>query len=126
MSSSWLTRALLVVGMAATLLIATGERAYAMDTYVIPEDKDLSVKVATKLSRGIINVGTSVLEIPKKAYIESSRSDQWIETLGRLSAGVLIGAGRTVIRAGAGAFDIITFPFDINDYEPILEPEYVF
>lgn len=126
MSSSWLCRALLIAGVVAATLLVAGERAYAVDTYVLPEDKDWSVKVATKLSRGVINVGTSVLEVPKKAYIESSRSDQWIETLGRLHAGALIGVGRTVIRAGAGAFDIITFPFDINDYEPILEPEYVF
>jgi len=126
MSFSWLTRTLVICGLVVATIAVAGERAYAVDTYVLPEDKDWSVKVSTKLSRGIINVGTSVLEVPKKAYIESSRSDQWMETFGRLNAGVLIGVGRTVIRAGAGAFDIITFPFDINDYEPILEPEYVF
>ncbi len=106
--------------------VGMSERAYGVDTYVLPEDKDRSVDISTKLSRGIINVASSPLEIPKKAYIESSRSDDWIETLARLQAGAIIGVGRGVIRAGAGLFDVLTFPFDINEYQPILEPEYVF
>lgn len=126
MASSWLTRAPLIFGLLLMGLIVTAERAYAVDTYVLPEDKDWSVKVTHKLSRGLVNIGTSPLEVPKKAYIEASRSDTWMETFGRITSGALIGVGRTVIRGGYGAFDVITFPFDINEYEPILEPEYVF
>ena len=49
-----------------------------------------------------------------------------METFGRLFSGTFIGIGRTVIRTGAGVYDVVTFPFPIQDYDPILEPEYVF
>ena len=126
MASSWLTRAPLIFGLLLMGLVVTVERAYGVDTYILPEDKDWSVKVSHKFARGLVNIGTSPLEVPKKAYIEASRSDTWIETFGRITSGALIGVGRAVIRAGYGGFDVITFPFDINDYDPILEPEYVF
>ena len=119
-------RALSFLALVFLVVAGMSGRAYAVDTYVLPEDKDWSVDVFTKLGRGLTNVASSPLEIPKKAYIESSRSDDWIETLARLQAGALIGTGRGVIRAGAGLFDVLTFPFDINEYQPILEPEYVF
>jgi putative exosortase-associated protein (TIGR04073 family) len=118
--------------LSALLLAAclgASERALAdtyVKTFVLPEDRDWAVKVSHKFSRGVVNVATSPLEIPKKSYIESSRSDQWMETFGRLFSGTFIGLGRTVARTGAGVFDLITFPLPINDYDPILEPEYVF
>ena len=126
MSPFSFSRALSLCALFFIAFVGMSERAYGVDTYVLPEDKDRSVDISTKLSRGIVNVASSPLEIPKKAYIESSRSDQWIETPARLLSGAIIGVGRGVIRAGAGVFDVLTFPFDINGYEPILEPEYVF
>ena len=121
-----------ILPLSAFLLAAclgVSERALAdtyVKTFVYPEDKDLAVKVSNKFSRGVENVVTAPFEIPKKAYIESSRSDKWLETFGRLFSGTFIGLGRTVGRTGAGVFDVITFPLPINDYDPILEPEYVF
>ena len=117
-----------ILPLSALLLAAClgiSERALA-DTYVktfaYPENRNWAVKVSHKFSRGMVNIATSPFEVPKKAYIESTRSDQWMETFGRLFSGMFIGLGRTVGRTGAGVFDVITFPFPINDYDPILEP----
>jgi putative exosortase-associated protein (TIGR04073 family) len=126
MSRSLFGRALSFFVLLIVVIAGTQGRALAMDTYVLPEDKDWSVKVSHKFSRGVVNVATGSLEVPKKTYIESTRSDQWIETVGRMLSGTFIGLGRTVIRTGAGVYDVVTFPFPIQDYDPILEPEYVF
>lgn len=43
-----------------------------------------------------------------------------------LTIGLAKGLGMSVIRTGAGIYDAVTFPFPVpQDYEPLLEPEYV-
>ena len=37
------------------------------------------------------------------------------------------GIGMTIVRTGAGIYEVVTFPFPIpEDYGPVLEPEFVF
>jgi len=76
-----------------------------------------------KLIRGLANVLTGWVELPKNIY-ESSVEDNIFTGL---TIGLAKGVGMTIVRTGAGIYETITFPFPIpEDYEPVLEPEYVF
>lgn len=79
-------------------------------------------KCLRKLGRGIANTATGWMEVPKQMYIVSTE-----ENIGLgLTWGLAKGVGMGVVRTGAGVLDTATFPFPINDYEPLLEPEFVF
>ena len=76
-----------------------------------------------KLIRGLANIFTGWVELPKNIY-ESSVEDN---IFAGLTIGLAKGVGMTIVRTGAGIYETITFPFPIpEDYEPVLEPEYVF
>jgi len=76
----------------------------------------------TKLGRGVANVFTSPLEIPKDIG-QTSRDDG---PMAGFTVGVLKGVFNTVKRAVVGAFEIVSFPIPVPaDYAPILDdPEY--
>ena len=75
-----------------------------------------------KLGRGVANIITGWVEIPKNVY-ETTQDEN---ILMGLTVGLAKGLGMSVIRTGAGIYDTVTFPFPIpQDYEPLLEPEYV-
>lgn len=75
-----------------------------------------------KLGRGLANILTGWIELPKNIYETSVEQN----IFAGITLGTAKGIGMTVIRTGAGVYDAITFPFPIpEDYEPLLEPEYV-
>ena len=77
----------------------------------------------TKLGRGVANALTGWVEIPKNIYSTSAESNAFAG----LTLGLAKGAGMTIVRTGAGLYEVLTFPFPIPDgYKPILDPEYVF
>ena len=77
----------------------------------------------SKLGRGVANTLTGWVELPKNVY-DTSREDN---AFAGMTLGLAKGAGMTLVRTGAGIFEIATFPFPLpEDYRPILEPEYVF
>jgi len=77
----------------------------------------------TKLGRGVANTLTGWVEIPKNIYNTSVEDN----ALAGMTLGLAKGAGMTIVRTGAGIYEIATFPFPLpEDYKPILEPEYVF
>lgn len=79
-------------------------------------------KSMRKLGRGVANTVTGWIEVPKQIY-EVGKD----ENIGLgLTYGLVKGVGMGIVRTGAGVIDIVTFPFPINDYEPLLEPEFVF
>lgn len=93
-----------------------------------------------KLARGIINIPTSLIEIPH-AY---SRSKESLSDFSRkhpeefltptvntpyqyLVKAPLTGIAKMVRRLLAGCYDIVTFPFSMpRYYAPLYEPEFVF
>ncbi len=76
-----------------------------------------------KLGRGLANVLTGWVELPKNVYDTSVEEN----VLSGLTMGLAKGVGMTIVRTGAGVFETVTFPFPIpEDYEPVLEPEFVF
>lgn len=81
-------------------------------------------KIGKKLGRGIVNVATGWVELPKNIYDTSVETNN---PLMGITYGTLKGVGMAVVRTGAGAYDVTTFLFPIPaDYKPILEPEFVF
>ena len=78
---------------------------------------------AKKLGRGLANVLTGWVELPKNIYDTSVEEN----ILSGLTMGLAKGVGMTIVRTGAGIYETITFPFPIpEDYQPVLEPEFVF
>jgi len=78
-----------------------------------------------KLGRGMVNIISSPLEIPKQMYLQAIEGKTVWGTVARYIGGVFIGIGWTGYRFGAGVYDILTFPFPkLGD--SIIEPEYVF
>lgn len=77
----------------------------------------------TKLGRGLANTLTGWVEIPKNIYATSVEEN----ALSGITLGLAKGAGMTIVRTGAGIYEIATFPFPLpENYKAILEPEYVF
>ena len=77
----------------------------------------------TKLGRGVANTLTGWVELPKNIYNVSVQDNAF----SGMTLGLAKGAGMSLVRTGAGIYEIATFPFPLpEDYKPILEPEYVF
>ena len=92
------------------LLLATTSVCFAQDAF-------------TKLGRGVANALTGWVELPKNIYNTSVEDN----ALTGMTLGLAKGAGMTLVRTGAGIFEVASFPFPVpEDYKPILEPEYVF
>ena len=78
---------------------------------------------AKKLGRGLANILTGWVELPKNIYDTSVEEN----ILSGLTMGLAKGVGMTIVRTGAGVYETVTFPFPIpEDYQPVLEPEFVF
>jgi len=75
-----------------------------------------------KLGRGLVNILTGWIELPRNIYKTSVESNP----LTGITVGLAKGLGMTVVRTGAGIYETATFPFPLpQEYKPILEPEYV-
>lgn len=75
-----------------------------------------------KLGRGVGNILTGWIELPKNVYDTSVESN----VLAGLTLGLVKGVGMTVMRTAVGAYETLTFPFPLpEDYKPIVEPEFV-
>lgn len=80
-----------------------------------------SGKALTKLSRGVTNIATSPGEFVNQVPAAMEQSPDYLTgffvLLGR-------GLGYMFLRAGAGIYDLATFPFPgKTNYGPIMKPE---
>ncbi len=99
-----------LTAMAVFLMLAITTVCFANDPF-------------TKLGRGVANTLTGWVELPKNIH-QTSVEDN---VLSGITLGLAKGVGMTIVRTGAGIYEIATFPFPLpQDYRPILEPEYVF
>lgn len=104
------TMKLSVITLAILLLLNIASVSFAQDA-------------GKKLGRGLVNILTGWVELPKNIYQTSVESNPFAG----ITIGLAKGLGMTVVRTGAGVYDTATFPFALpQDYKPILEPEYVF
>jgi putative exosortase-associated protein (TIGR04073 family) len=109
----------------AILLFAAGTAA-ASGIASVDETRDRSTQVSgslRKLGRGIANVVTSPVELPRTVEKVALR-DGWVAGS---TVGALQGVARFFLRAGAGLFEIVTFPVEVPPgYQPLIRPEFVF
>lgn len=116
-SRGW--RGLLLVLALLALALCVPDRAHAQGQGQI-----------RKLGRGLFNVATGTLEIPKQAIREARRGEE--KNLGEIFigyfSGLMLGSGYAVVRTLAGVVEIATFPFPNPDgtYGPLVRPETVF
>ena len=100
----------LIMAVVMIMVLAVATASYAQDP-------------AKKLGRGLANILTGWIELPKNIYDTSVEDNP----LAGLTIGLAKGVGMTIVRTGAGIYEVVTFPFPIpEDYGPVLEPEFVF
>ena len=106
-----------ISGVLILCFIAVALPAFAQEGSVVE-------KMGKKLGRGLVNVATGWIELPKNIYDTSVETNN---PLMGITYGLIKGVGMTVVRTGAGAYEIATFLFPIpEDYQPLIEPEFVF
>ena len=82
-----------------------------------------SGKAFTKLTRGLVNLVTGWVEIPKRVMETSQQSGYWTG----FTWGIVRGIGYAFVRTAAGGYELVTFPFPApQNYEPVIQPEFVF
>lgn len=104
-----------------SIAVPTQVRAAEEQEEIYRDNTDFS-KALTKLGRGIVNVLTGWVEIPKNIATEWRRTDPFSGFV----VGTIKGIGWTIGRTISGAYDIITFPVPVpKEYKPLMEPEYI-
>ena len=80
-------------------------------------------KAGNKLARGVTNLVTGWVEIPKRVNETTNQSG----ALSGFTWGLARGLGYGFVRTIAGGYETITFPFPAPpDYRPVIQPPYVF
>ena len=75
-----------------------------------------------KLGRGVVNVLTSWVEIPRQIAIEWERTDP----VSGFFVGGIKGIGWGFARLATGIYEVVTFPFPVpSGYVPLIQPEFV-
>ncbi len=76
-----------------------------------------------KLSRGLANATTGVLELPLSML--DVRAEEG--PIAAIFWGSFVGVGRAVVRTAVGLLDTATFllPIGTHGYEPMLQPEFL-
>ncbi len=75
-----------------------------------------------KLGRGVVNVVTSWVEIPRNIAVEWERTDPVTGVV----MGSVKGIGWGFARLVTGVYETVTFPFPIPaGYGPLIEPEFI-
>lgn len=77
-----------------------------------------------KFSRGIVNIGSSPLEVPKQMIKRAQDGKTWGGQLAGYLTGTVTGIGWGVWRLGSGVIDVFSAPFSGNEKGKIT-PEFV-
>jgi len=82
-------------------------------------------KRLTKLGRGFSNILFGWAELPV-TFHEKLREGKSFQYL--FGVVPVLGTTRAVMRTATGVFEMVTFPYSDNEvnFEPLLEPEYLF
>jgi len=100
------------------LLLGFVNPGFAQET---PKPETIVGKMAFKFARGITNVATSVVELPKQSYL-SVRDQGGVGYV----VGPLKGIGMTVYRALIGTFETAFFLVpQPGYYDPMVDPDFV-
>lgn len=103
-----------------TLTLSAGT-AFAGGDEVYRNQSDFN-KMLHKLGRGVTNVVTCWVEVPRNIAIQWECTDPVTGFI----LGTVKGTGWGVARLATGVFDAVTFPFPVPPgYAPLIEPEFV-
>lgn len=82
-------------------------------------------KMLTKLGRGLSNIMLGWAEIPLSVdkSIKDGRSFGYM-----IGVAPVLGVAKATMRTSTGVYETVSFPFSsrVVNYEPILEPEFIF
>ncbi|MBN1517115.1 exosortase system-associated protein, TIGR04073 family [Candidatus Sumerlaeota bacterium] len=109
--------------MAALLSVASQSYAASSVAYddVTRESSALG-QMAHKFGRGVVNVFTGWVEVPKAIAEDWREKDPFTGFITGFVRGAVWGAARTA----TGIYEVVTFPVPIpSGYGPLIEPEYV-
>jgi len=111
-------KALAMLSVAAMVMLAMPAAAQRYgDEY---RESSAFGKMQHKLGRGLANVFTGVVEVPKNISREWRKSDP---VTGVIVGGVK-GVGWAATRMAVGVYDTVTFPLPVPaNYEPLMQPE---
>lgn len=84
------------------------------------ESVNLKTQISQKFIRGVVNLSTGWMELPRQVY-EVGQTEGWVTGLLR---GPFDGIGMFFARTVAGVFEVATFPVPLPTYQPILSPAY--
>ena len=84
------------------------------------ESQALGDRISGKLIRGMVNLSTGWIEVPRQIY-EVGTHEGWVRGLLR---GPFDGIGMFFARTVAGAVETATFPVPLPTYKPLLTPAY--
>ena len=109
----------------ALFTFGTEKRVLAVNDIKSIEDsspQEVVDGMANKLARGVANVATGWIEIPKQIYI-TCKEEGYVKGL---TVGPLKGIGMTLVRTVSGVGETVTFlvPFP-GFYDPFFDPSYV-
>lgn len=109
--------AALLVGM--TVVLGAATRADADDETRKRRDITLMFR---KLGRGVTNVVTGWVEVPKNIALRWKETDPFTGVIVGGIEGIGWGCARTV----GGIYEVFSFPFPYpEDYAPLIEPEFI-
>lgn len=113
---------LLFAGFFASLVITGTAVASSYRTIETASPQDIVEGMATKGVRGVANILTGWVEIPKQIYV-TGKETGWVR--GSI-IGPLKGIGMTVVRTVSGAGELLTFFVAYPGfYDPWIEPRFV-
>lgn len=84
------------------------------------EPQHLGEQISEKFVRGMVNLSTGWVEVPRQIY-EVGINEGWMQGVLR---GPFDGIGMFFARTVAGAIEAATFPVPLPSYEPMLMPIY--
>lgn len=103
------------------LLVCVGSVSRAAADDFSRGRKDISL-MFRKLGRGVMNVLTGWVEIPKNIAVRWEETDPFSAAVWGGIEGIGWGFARTV----GGVYEIVSFPFPYpEDYKPLIEPEFI-
>ena len=91
-------------------------------TQAVAEEPGIPQQIGTKFVRGVANLATGWVEIPKQIYVVGT-NEGWVAGALR---GPFDGLGMFAARTIAGAYEILTFPVPVPPhYQPLVHPDFV-
>lgn len=108
----------LTASLPLLLLLCLSNPAGAAET---PRSDMIIEKMSFKLARGITNIATCIVEIPKQTYLTTRTRGGMGYVIGPMK-----GIGMTIYRAFTGITDTVAFMVpQPGYYDPMIDPEFV-